>query len=243
MSYEVPVTAVPTTIPDHNEDTEFWWDSYVTQFPSNYYSLLSPTDYFELFGDDEEEAEDMIYKDEEAEDMIYKDEEADELLIKYEEAEELINKDMEAEELINKDKEAEELINKDEEVTTDDAAKQYDATTEDNATTQYDAATGNDVAAEHDTTHYDAATGNDVAAEHDTAKYHHHLATTEYNHDQATDSNSVLWQREVKERLTTPNSYYSCGLAKKKRLQGKKRKKKGDTTPLSSTFVLAPAAA
>ena len=40
----------------------------------------------------------------------------------------------------------------------------------------------------------------------------------------------------------TPNLYYSCGLAKKKRLQGKK-KKKGDTTPVSSTFVLSPAAA
>ena len=61
--------------------------------------------------------------------------------------------------------------------------------------------------------------------------------TTGYNHDHAT-----MWQRKAKERLT-PNSYYSCGLVKRKRLQGKKKKKKGDTTPVSSTFVLSPAAA
>ena len=75
----------------------------------------------------------------------------------------------------------------------------------------------------------------DVATEHDTTKFIH-------NHATETKSKSIMWQRKLKEKLT-PNSYYSFGLANKKRLQGKKKKKKGDTTPLSSTFVLAPAAA
>ena len=73
---------------------------------SSFYTLLSPTDYSELFGEDEK-AEDMIYKDEEAEDIIAKDEEA--------------------EDMIHKDKEAEDMTNN------DDAA-QYDAATEHNAT-------------------------------------------------------------------------------------------------------------
>ena len=54
-SDSVSVTAVPATTPDHNNDSDMWWDSYVTQFPCQYYTLLSPSDYEELFGDDDEE--------------------------------------------------------------------------------------------------------------------------------------------------------------------------------------------
>ena len=72
MSDPVPVTAVPTRDPDHNDVSDYWWDNYVTQFPSEYYSLLSPLDYNDLFGDEDEEAEEMIYNDEEAKEMIPK---------------------------------------------------------------------------------------------------------------------------------------------------------------------------
>ena len=85
-------------------------------------------------------------------------------------------------------------------------------------------------------------TNNDDAAQYDAAT-EHNATKFIYNHVTETKSKSILWQRKVKEKLT-PNFYYSCGLANKKRLQGKKKKKKkGDTTPLSSTFILSPAAA
>ena len=47
------VTPVPTSSLDH-DDPEYWWDSYVTEFPTNFYVFLSQADYDELFSDDEE---------------------------------------------------------------------------------------------------------------------------------------------------------------------------------------------
>ena len=107
---------------DDNDDDiqQYWWDDYVTTFPAKFYTLLSPTDYSELFGDDED-AEDMIHKDEEAKDMNHKDEEAKEMIHKDMEAEEMIHKDEEAKEMIPKYKEAKKMTN-------DDDAMQYDAT-------------------------------------------------------------------------------------------------------------------
>ena len=52
----------------------------------------------------------------------------------------------------------------------------------------------------------------------------------------------MLKKKKMKEKRLTHNSNnsrYSCGLAKKQRLQGKK---KGDATTGSSTIVLSPAA-
>ena len=49
----------PVQIQDHNDDIIddvelFWWYDYVTQFPSDYYLLLlSPSDYNNLFGDED----------------------------------------------------------------------------------------------------------------------------------------------------------------------------------------------
>ena len=41
---------------DYDDDIqEFWWDEQVCQFPAQFYTLLSPTDYEELFGNDDEE--------------------------------------------------------------------------------------------------------------------------------------------------------------------------------------------
>ena len=79
---------------DDNDDDiqQYWWDDYVTTFPAKFYTLLSPTDYSELFGDDED-AEDMIHKDEEAKDMNHKDEEAKEMIPKYKEAKKMTNDD------------------------------------------------------------------------------------------------------------------------------------------------------
>jgi len=46
---------LPDPSPDHDHDIqEFWWDDYVCQFPAQFYTLLSPTDYHELFSDEEE---------------------------------------------------------------------------------------------------------------------------------------------------------------------------------------------
>ena len=67
----------------------------ITQFLSDYYSLLSPSQYSDLFGDEDEETEDMINEDEETEDMIS------------------ISEDEETEHMINKDKETAEMINND----------------------------------------------------------------------------------------------------------------------------------
>ena len=39
---------------DH-DDTNFWWDDLVCEFPAQFYTLLSPTDYDELFSDHEED--------------------------------------------------------------------------------------------------------------------------------------------------------------------------------------------
>ena len=49
---------------DHNNDAQcddddddiqqYWWDDHVTQFPAQFYTLLSPTDYDELFCDKED---------------------------------------------------------------------------------------------------------------------------------------------------------------------------------------------
>ena len=44
------VTSVPTSSLDH-DDSDFWWDSYVTQFPSNFYSLISTEELDELLYD------------------------------------------------------------------------------------------------------------------------------------------------------------------------------------------------
>ena len=57
VSCQVPVPVSKSFLPDHdNEDNDiqqFWWDDYVGQFPSEFYSLLSPEEYEELFfGDD-----------------------------------------------------------------------------------------------------------------------------------------------------------------------------------------------
>ena len=48
---------------DHNDDAQcddddddiqqYWWDDHVTTFPAQFYNLLSPTDYNELFGDED----------------------------------------------------------------------------------------------------------------------------------------------------------------------------------------------
>ena len=48
----------PDQIQDHNDDIIddvelFWWDDYATQFPSDYYLLLWPSDYNDLFGDED----------------------------------------------------------------------------------------------------------------------------------------------------------------------------------------------
>ena len=42
--------------PDHDndDDIQFWWDEHVSEFPAQFYSLLSPTDYQELFFDDDD---------------------------------------------------------------------------------------------------------------------------------------------------------------------------------------------
>ena len=53
MSTPDLVTPVPTSSLDH-DDSEYWWDSYVTEFPTNFYVFLSQADYDELFSDDEE---------------------------------------------------------------------------------------------------------------------------------------------------------------------------------------------
>ena len=45
---------------DHNDDEndddiqQYWWIDYMTTFPAQFYTLLSPTNYSELFGEDEE---------------------------------------------------------------------------------------------------------------------------------------------------------------------------------------------
>ena len=69
---------------DHNDD-QFWWDSHVCQFPTEYYSLLSPSDYHELFNDDANvvETEEMIANDVETEEdpTIFSDDD-DEKLVK-----------------------------------------------------------------------------------------------------------------------------------------------------------------
>ena len=44
------VTSVPTSSLDH-DDSDFWWDSYVTQFPSNFYLLISTEELDELLYD------------------------------------------------------------------------------------------------------------------------------------------------------------------------------------------------
>ena len=56
--------------PDHdlcndNDDDiqQLWWDDHVSQFPAQYYSLLSPTDYEELFDDDYDE---LFYDEDDA---------------------------------------------------------------------------------------------------------------------------------------------------------------------------------
>ena len=72
----------------------------ITQFLSDYYSLLSPSEYSDLFGDEDEETEDMINEDEETEDMISEDEETED-----EETEDMINKEKETAEMINNDME------------------------------------------------------------------------------------------------------------------------------------------
>ena len=43
---------------DHNDDDnddiqQYWWDDHVTTFPAPFYTLLLPTDYNELFGDED----------------------------------------------------------------------------------------------------------------------------------------------------------------------------------------------
>ena len=47
---------LPDPSPDHDHDIqEFWWDDHVCQFPAQFYTLLSPTDYQELFLDDDDD--------------------------------------------------------------------------------------------------------------------------------------------------------------------------------------------
>ena len=92
----------PDQIQDHNNDIVddvelFWW------FPSDYYSLLSPSDYNDLFGEEDEETADMINENEETKDMINKDEETVEMINEDEETAEMINDDVETVEMINDD--------------------------------------------------------------------------------------------------------------------------------------------
>ena len=62
---------------DHSDDTDndiqqFWWDDLVTEFPANYYTLLTPEEYNELFNDDENDV-DLPGSDEEDDDELKTD--------------------------------------------------------------------------------------------------------------------------------------------------------------------------
>ena len=51
-------SVLPDPYEDHNdddneEDDNFWWDDYVTEFPTMFYSLLTPSDHDFLFNDDD----------------------------------------------------------------------------------------------------------------------------------------------------------------------------------------------
>ena len=52
-------SVLPYPNDDHNddddieEDDNFWWDDYVTEFPTMFYSLLTPSDHDFLFNDDD----------------------------------------------------------------------------------------------------------------------------------------------------------------------------------------------
>ena len=63
--YPVPESQCQSSLPevcldhDHDDDINFWWDDLVTEFPTTYYTLLTPDDYDELFGDNKEEQFDL----------------------------------------------------------------------------------------------------------------------------------------------------------------------------------------
>ena len=70
----VPVSQCPSFLPDFdqdhsddfdddNEDIQFWWDDYVTEFPAAYYTLTTPEDFNNLFSDDEEDKYKQVTKD------------------------------------------------------------------------------------------------------------------------------------------------------------------------------------
>ena len=51
------LSILPDPDHDHSDDDDiqqYWWDDHVTQFPAQFYTLLSPTDYDELFCDKED---------------------------------------------------------------------------------------------------------------------------------------------------------------------------------------------
>ena len=68
-------TILPEPDHDHSDDYDddiqpYWWDDCIQKFPYNYYTLLSPADHDELFGDDD--YEEQLYDDDE---QLYDDEE------------------------------------------------------------------------------------------------------------------------------------------------------------------------
>ena len=60
------LSILPDPDHDHSDDDDiqqYWWDDHVTTFPALFYTLLSPTDYNELFGDEDlDEVVDHVHR-------------------------------------------------------------------------------------------------------------------------------------------------------------------------------------
>ena len=212
---------------DESEDDQMWWDDHVTIFPTNYYILLSPADYEELFGDDANE--------EISEEFIDVQEISEEFIDVQEMSEEFINVQEMTDEFIDVKEIPKELAA---------TYTMYDVTWRSHAVyTATHRSYAMYVATDHAIRSYDH--------QHVTEESYANIPVIAFcniafpslekrlNSFQVPEKLSRMFNKKMEKRRLTHNSTSSCGLVKKQRLQGKK---KGDATTGSSTNVLSPAA-
>ena len=221
-----PDHAIDCDDDDSKEEDEMWWDDHVTKFPTNYYVLLSPTDYEEIFGDDAQEISEKFIDDQEMSEEFIDSQEMSEEFI---DAQEIIKEFIDVKEI------PKELAA---------TYTMYDVTWRSHAVyTATHRSYAMYVATDHAIRSYDH--------QHVTEESYANIPVIAFcniafpslekrlNSFQVPEKLSRMFNKKMEKRRLTHNSTSSCGLVKKQRLQGKK---KGDATTGSSTNVLSPAA-